>query len=230
MYVWIPNEVRIWGARRFYFVWALLFRDNVQTHLGGASIREGASNRDITVILGVCNLHKCWTWCLMLSPNLILLTHWGQVTRICISKLTIIGSDNGLSPKRRQAIIWTNAGILLIGSLGTNFGEILTEIHIFPLKEMHLKTKWQPFCLVLNVLTHTEAWTKWPIFCRLFQMYLLKTEFIFHSDFTKRFMMVQLTIGHDWFRKWLGPEQVTNNQNMNHICGKCWVCCCHSQG
>ena len=27
---------------------------------------------------------------------------------------TIIGSDNGLSPDRRQAIIWTKAGILLI--------------------------------------------------------------------------------------------------------------------
>ena len=46
------------------------------------------------------------------------------------SKLTIIGSDNGLSPGRRQAIIWTNAGtcILLIGPLGTNFSEILIEI------------------------------------------------------------------------------------------------------
>ena len=43
------REVRIRGARCFYFVGALLFRDNVQTHLGGASIREGASNRDITV-------------------------------------------------------------------------------------------------------------------------------------------------------------------------------------
>ena len=41
-------------------------------------------------------------------------THWGRVTHICVSKLTIIGSDNGLSPGRRQAIIWTNAGILLI--------------------------------------------------------------------------------------------------------------------
>ena len=40
-------------------------------------------------------------------------------------KLIIIGSDNGLSPGRRQAIIWTNAGILLIGPLGTNFIEIL---------------------------------------------------------------------------------------------------------
>ena len=56
------------------------------------------------------------------------LTHWGRVTHICIVKLTIIGSDNGLSPGRRQAIIWTNAGILLIRPLGTNFSEILIGI------------------------------------------------------------------------------------------------------
>ena len=42
------REVRISGAQRFYFVGALQFHDNVQTHLEGASIREGASNRDIT--------------------------------------------------------------------------------------------------------------------------------------------------------------------------------------
>ena len=46
--------------------------------------------------------------------------------QICISELTIIGSDNGLSPGRRQAIIWTNAGILLIGPFRTNLNEILT--------------------------------------------------------------------------------------------------------
>ena len=47
------------------------------------------------------------------------------MTDICINKLTI-GSDNGLAPGRHQAIIWTtgNAGILLIGPLGTNFSEI----------------------------------------------------------------------------------------------------------
>ena len=49
---------------------------------------------------------------------------------ICVSKLIIIGWDNGLSPGRRQAIISTNDGILLIGPLGTNFSEILIEIHI----------------------------------------------------------------------------------------------------
>ena len=83
------------------------------------------------------------------------LTHWGRVTHICISKLTIIGSDNGLSPHRRQAIIWTNAGILLIGPLGTNFSEILFKIHAFSFKKIHWKMssgKWWPFCLGLNVL------------------------------------------------------------------------------
>ena len=60
-----------------------------------------------------------------------LLTHWGRVMHICISKLNIIGSDNGLAPERRQTIIWTNGGILLIGPLGTIFNEILSEILIY---------------------------------------------------------------------------------------------------
>ena len=60
-----------------------------------------------------------------------LLTHWGRVTHICVGKLTIIDSDNGLSPGRRQAIIWTNPEILLIRPLRINFGEILKGIQIF---------------------------------------------------------------------------------------------------
>ena len=88
------------------------------------------------------------------------LTHWGRVTHICVSKQTIIGSDNGLSPGRRQAIIWTNAGMLLIGTLGTNFSQILIEIRIFSFKKIGLKVssaKWRPFCLGLNVLTRIHA-------------------------------------------------------------------------
>ena len=84
------------------------------------------------------------------------LTHCGRVTHICVSKLTIIGSDNGLSPSRHQAIIWTNAGILLIGPLGTNFSGILIDIYTFSFTEMNLKMssgKWRPFYLGLNVLT-----------------------------------------------------------------------------
>ena len=78
------------------------------------------------------------------------------MTHICVFNLTIIGSDNGLSPGRRQAIIRTNAGILLIGPLGTNFSEILIGIQAFSFKKMHVKmssAKWHPFCLGLNVLT-----------------------------------------------------------------------------
>ena len=69
------------------------------------------------------------------------------MTHISVSK-RITGSDNSLSPDRRQTIIWTNAGILLICTLGTNFGEILIEIHTFLLKKMLLimsSAKWRPF-------------------------------------------------------------------------------------
>ena len=83
------------------------------------------------------------------------LTHWGRVTHIYVSKLNIIGSDNGLSPGRHQAIICTIAGMLLIRNVGTNFHEILSEIHTFSFKNMHLKissAKSRPFCLGLDVL------------------------------------------------------------------------------
>ena len=82
-------------------------------------------------------------------------THWGRVTHICVSKLSIIGLVNGLSPGRRQAIFWTNDGILLIRTLGTNFSEILSKIHSFSFKKMHLKmlyAKWWPCCLGLNAI------------------------------------------------------------------------------
>ena len=59
---------------------------------------------------------------------------------ICVSKLIVIGSDNGLSLGRRQAIIWTNAMLeYLSGPLETNFSELLIEFHIFSFKKMHYK-------------------------------------------------------------------------------------------
>ena len=68
---------------------------------------------------------KSWVYQVTLrQPGTLHLTHWDQVMHICISELPIIGSDNGLSPGRRQAIIWTNVGILLIPTLGINFSDI----------------------------------------------------------------------------------------------------------
>ena len=104
---------------------------------------------------------------------LISLTHWSRVTHICVDNITSIGSYNGLSPYRRQAIICTNAGILLTGPLGTNFSEISIEILTFSFTKMHLKIspgKWRLFCLGLNVLTKNKNvnttptnWTKYSV-------------------------------------------------------------------
>ena len=93
-----------------------------------------------------------------ISTNIVdILTHWGRVTHICVGTNTNIGPANGLSPGRRQGIIWSNAGILLTQPLGTNFSEILIGIQTFSFKKMHLKmasAKWRLFCPGLNVLTH----------------------------------------------------------------------------
>ena len=92
-------------------------------------------------------------------------SQWTRVTHICVSKLTIIGSDNGLSPRRRQTIIWTNVAILAIWRQRTYISEILFKIQKFPLKKMHLNmssAKWRPFCLGLNVLKISRAASTLP--------------------------------------------------------------------
>ena len=100
-------------------------------------------------------------FCVSLITSGLNLLYWYDcfvmqlLMHICVGNLIIIGSDNGLSPDRRQAIIWTNAGILLIGPLGTNFSEISIKILTFSFKKMHLTVlgaKRRPFCLALNVL------------------------------------------------------------------------------
>ena len=71
-------------------------------------------------------------------------------------KEAIIGSDNGLSPVRRQAITWTDDDLLFIRPSGTNISENLIEIHTFPFKKMHLKMSAEvgPSCLSLNMLKY----------------------------------------------------------------------------
>ena len=52
----------------------------------------------------------------------------------------------------------TNAGILLIGTLGTNFSEILIGIQTFSFEEMHFKmlsAKWRPCVSASMLLTNT---------------------------------------------------------------------------
>ena len=62
---------------------------------------------------------------------------------LCVSKLTNIGSDNGLLTGRHQAITWTDVGIVFIGPLQTNFDESWIKIHTFSFKNIHLKVGWK---------------------------------------------------------------------------------------
>ena len=114
------------------------------------------------------------------------LTHWEQVTHICIVDLTIIGSDNGLSPGRRQAIIWTNAGMLLIGPLGTNFSEKLIEIHTFSFKKIPLKMssgKWRPFCLGIQYIsTLLPLGSDFAFNCVIFKRIVIVISMSTHGD------------------------------------------------
>ena len=98
---------------------------------------------------------ECQKWSQLICPVFgdfsLIEAEW----RICINELTIIASDNGFSPGRHQA----NAGILLIQTLGTNCVEILSDIHIFSFRKMHLKMAFEkmwPFCLSLNLLKNAN--------------------------------------------------------------------------
>ena len=99
-----------------------------------------------------------------------LLTHWGRVTHICVSKLTIIGSDNGLLPGWRQAIISTNARILLIGPLGTKLNQ---NSYIFAQENAFEIVVWKMMAILsrpqcVNSLRPSDAymhrWTNHPWF------------------------------------------------------------------
>ena len=59
------------------------------------------------------------------------------VTHMCVVNQVSIGSVNGLSPIRGQAIIWTNVHLLSIGPLGRKFSEIRITMQNFSFKKMH---------------------------------------------------------------------------------------------
>ena len=105
-----------------------------------ASDAENASvswRHHVVTVRGTSMLGKTWGQSLPARGPKHSLTHWGRVTHICVRKLAIICSDNGLSAGRCQAIIWTNAGILSIGPWEQS--SILIKIHIFSFTETHLK-------------------------------------------------------------------------------------------
>ena len=78
-----------------------------------------------------------------------ILTNWGWVTHIPISELTIIGSDNGLSPGRRQTITWTNINWNLRKKLHWHFKQ---NSYIF-VQKLHLKMS----CAMVAILSQPQC-------------------------------------------------------------------------
>ena len=122
--------------------WAITISNNGLAPFDSKTLYEPMMKKK--AIESVMSSGRTWSFC----SDFLALTHWGRVTHICVSKVTTIGSDNGLSPGQCQANIWTNAGILLIRTLGRSFSEMLSKIHEFSFKKTHLKMlsgRWRPF-------------------------------------------------------------------------------------
>ena len=78
---------------------------------------QGTYGDSSTVLYGTCS---------HVAPflNWIDRTPWGRITHLCVSELTVIGSDNGSAP--------TNPEIL-----GTNFSKNFSEVHAFSVEKIH---------------------------------------------------------------------------------------------
>ena len=86
--------------------------------------------------------------------NRVYLTHWGRAMHICVRNLTIISSDNGLSPGRRQSIAW--AGIMLIVPTRIKFQWDFNRNPYILIRKIHLKMSsvyGRPYCSDLSVLS-----------------------------------------------------------------------------
>ena len=132
------------------FIWCITFSDTKKKIL---CCHETHHNKH--------SKHYFIWWVTLKSTKYVILRRWcnSMVAGRCgchpKNGTYVYGRTNRL----RQAIICPNAGILLIGPLGTNFSEISNEIHIFSFKKMHLKLasgNWQPSCLGLNVLKPSQ--------------------------------------------------------------------------
>ena len=86
--------------------------------------------RDKMAATSQMTLSIAFSWMKMLEFRLNF--HWSLFLRVQL-KYSTIGSDNGLAPSRRQAIIWTNGGIVywrIYASLGLN--ELMILLFTFP--------------------------------------------------------------------------------------------------
>ena len=96
--------------------WTFYRRCNIHVAFNNVPLTTNISNMTFCFVGHLCNLCNFT----IISVNVMqwFLLNSLSLTHMCVSKLAIIGLDNGLSHWRRQANIWNNARISLIGPLG----------------------------------------------------------------------------------------------------------------
>ena len=117
---------------------------------GNTALKKNTAPKKVTTVLSQWYIHistmaKAWASRYQVFSYLVE-AEW----RIYVTNLAIIGSENGLSPGWHQAIIRTNAGILLIAPLGANFSETLIGIQTFSWKKIHLNMSSAKMAAILS--------------------------------------------------------------------------------
>ena len=114
-----------------------------------------------------------------------------------------IGSDNGLSPIQRQAIILASAVLMTIGPIGINFNEILIKIPNFSFTKMHVNilcAKWLPFCPGRDELIQLEK-------CLTVSHYLALWRCEFKNLNLRLRYLAIIAYGLQWSMVWVGCLQ-----------------------
>ena len=99
------------------------------------SLLPGTTGNNVPILTDIKNLisRRTKNWMHLLEVDVLewkYLIFWGRVTHICYSTI---------APVRRQATIWTIAGILLIWHLGTYFSGIVIEINTFSFNGLNIR-------------------------------------------------------------------------------------------
>ena len=114
-----PMNLAIWGGN-----WISMVVHDVLKTFYTCTLATIILNQSIIMTLWcfLCCLPEqaAWYYHYWISGIEIKLTHWGRVMHWCVSKLTSIVSDNGLSPDC-QIIIWTNAWVIINWTLRNKF-------------------------------------------------------------------------------------------------------------
>ena len=109
-----------WGVYKHGHYWqrkfwkSIFWEDNLYLIMVFLQVNARCQFKVGIIILGEGLVPKKWRAITWINDNPILwykcisavLTHWGQVMHICVSKLNIIGLDNGLSPLSEPMMLY----------------------------------------------------------------------------------------------------------------------------